>query len=47
MANVKSDKETWLNYKIQTLARQLFDDISSVQLHAAKYWHVFFSLKPL
>jgi len=36
MADAKSEKETWLNYIIQPLARQFCGSISSVQLLAAE-----------
>jgi hypothetical protein len=36
MSGRKSDKESWMNYTIQPFARKFFDDISSLQLLAAK-----------
>jgi hypothetical protein len=47
MVALKSDKETWLNYIIQPLARDFLDDVPSVQLLATRDWHDFISLKPL
>jgi len=47
MPDAKSKREKWLNYAIQPLARQFFGSILSVQLLAAKDWHIFFCLKPL
>jgi hypothetical protein len=45
MDDEKSEKEKGLNYTVQPFARQFFDNISSVQLLAAKDSHVYFSLK--
>ena len=46
MVGMKSEKETRLNYTIHPFAREFFDVMSSVQLFAAKDWHVSFSIKP-
>ena len=42
----KSEEKTWLNYTMQSCARQFFDAISSVQLLFCSNSHVFFCLKP-
>jgi len=47
MTGRKSEKETWLNYTIQPLARQFLNAILSVQMLASKDRNVFFSLKLL
>jgi len=44
MAGGKSENESWLNYTIIQFFRQVFNAISCVQLLAANYKHVVFSL---
>jgi hypothetical protein len=41
MAEAKSEKETWLNYNIQSFAKHFFGHISPVQQIATRDWHVF------
>jgi hypothetical protein len=44
-AGANSEKETWLNRTIQPLAREFFDDISSLQLLASNDSKIFLSCK--
>jgi len=44
MAGGKSENERWLNYTIMKFFGEFFNAISSVQLLAANYTHVVFSL---